>query len=286
MADLFEPGRVEGGFLLLVVSGLLVSAAALAQGPSPAPEIGPCSLAAAEPATIAKISDDFDLHFSDGRRATLAGLEFPQARGAQRDAALTRLIAWLDGAQVFVETLAAAPDRWGRLPVQVIAASSDELGAPLVSVGAAMVGEGLARFRPDRAAAPCAKRYLDAENLPRAQKMGVWAEDPEIDASRASQATLEALAQKKGMTVLCGRVASIGETTNAFYLNFGKNRGRDASVVISRKNLAIFLARGWIPGSLLGRRIRVRGLIETNNGPRIEISSPAEIELLGDAPEN
>ncbi|HTO79713.1 MAG TPA: nuclease, partial [Methylocystis sp.] len=77
-----------------------------------------------------------------------------------------------------------------------------------------------------------------------------------------------------------------GETTSAIYLNFGKNRRRNASVVISRKNLPIFLARGWIPRSLLGRRIRVRGLIETNNGPRIEISSPAEIELLGDAPEN
>jgi len=69
-------------------------------------------------------------------------------------------------------------------------------------------------------------------------------------------------------------------------LNFGKNRGRDACVVISAKNLPIFLARGWNPRSLLGRRIRVRGLIETHNGPRIEISSPAEIELLGDAPEN
>ena len=285
MAELLEPGRLGGGFLALVVSGLLVSGTALAQGRPPAPESGPCSLAAAEPATIAGVSDDFDLHFSDGRRATLAGVAFPQAQGAQRDAALTRLIAWLDGAPVFVETLAAAPDRWGRLPVQVIAAASDAPDAPLVSVGAAVIGEGLARYRPDRLAEPCAKAYLAAEALPRAQKSGVWAQDPEIDASQASEATLEALAQKKGMTVLSGRIASIGETTSAFYLNFGKNRGRDASVVISRKNLAIFVARGWSPRSLLGRRICVRGLIETNNGPRIEISSPAEIELLGDAPE-
>ena len=279
-------GGVGGELLALVVSGLLVSAAARAQGPPPAPETGPCSLAAAEPATIAGISDDFDLQLSDGRRATLAGVAFPQAKGAQRDAALTRLIAWLDGAQVFVETLAAAPDRWGRLPVQVIAASSDAPGAPLVSVGEAMIGEGLARYRPDRAGAACAKRYLGAETGPRAHRDGVWAQDPEIDASGASSATLEALARKKGMTVLSGRVTSIGETTAALFLNFGKNRGRDASVVISRKNLPIFLARGWIPRSLLGRRIRVRGLIETNNGPRIEISSPAEIELLGDASEN
>ncbi len=259
--------------------------AALAQTPV-APESGPCSLAKAEPATVASVSSNFGLLLADGRRASLAGLEFPRSVGAARDAALTRLIAWLEGAQVFVEPLATAPDRWGNLPAQVIAASSEKPSAPLVSVGVALLGEGLARYRPDRAVAPCAKAFLQAEARPRAQQAGAWAEDPEIDASTASEATLEALADKKGMTVLAGRVASIGETTGAMYLNFGKNRGREACAVISRKNMPIFLAQGWILRSLLGRRIRIRGLIETNNGPRIEISSPAEIELLGDTPEN
>ncbi len=284
MTDNLRPGRGGSGLFALVVSGLLVSTAALAQVP-PAPEAGPCSLAGAEPATIAHVSDDFDLVLADGRRATLAGLEFPQAQGSIRDAALTRLIAWLDGAQIFVESLASAPDRWGRLPAQAIAPSSDESGAPLVSVGAAMIGEGFARYRPDAAATPCAKAYLEAEKRPREQKAGVWAEEPEINASGASELALEALAQKKGMTVLSGIVASIGESTTAIYLNFGNNRGRDAAVVIPRKNLPIFLGQGWNPRSLLGRPIRARGLVQTNNGPRIEISSPAEIELLGDASE-
>ncbi len=264
---------------------MILFRSALGQTPA-APEIGPCSLAKAEPATVAGVSPDFDLILADGRRASLAGLEFPRSPGGARDAALTRLIVWLDGAEVFIELLAAAPNRWGSLPAQVVAASSEKPTAPLVSVGVALIGEGLARYRPDRAAAPCAKAYLQAEALPRARKTGLWAEDPEIDASTASQATLAALAEKKGMAVLVGRVVSIGETTGAIYLNFGKNRGRDAAAVISRKNVPIVLAQGWILRSLLGRRIRVRGLIETNNGPRIEISSPAEIELLGDTPEN
>ena len=259
--------------------------AAFAQTPV-APESGPCSLAKAEPATVASVSPDFGLLLSDGRRASLAGLEFPVSAGAARDAALTRLIAWLEGAQVFIEPLATAPDRWGNLPAQVIAASSERPAAPLVSVGVDLIGEGLARYRPDRAAAPCAEAYLQAEALPRARKIGVWAEDPEIDASTAPEESLAALANRKGMAVLAGRVASIGETMGAIYLNFGKNRARDASAVISRKNVPIFLAQGWILRSLVGRRIRIRGLIETNNGPRIEISSPAEIELLGDTPEN
>lgn len=176
---------------------MFLSRSALAQTPA-APESGPCSLAKAEPAIVASVSPDFDIILADGCRAGFAGLEFPRVPGETRDAALTRLIAWLDGAQVFVEPLAAAPDRWGTLPVQVIAASSEKPAAPLVSVGVALIGEGLARYRPDRPAAPCAKAYLQAEALPRARKTGVWAEDPEIDASMASLATLEALLRKEG----------------------------------------------------------------------------------------
>ena len=68
-----------------------------------------------EPATVASVSPDFGLLLSDGRRASLAGLEFPRAAGAARDAALTRLIAWLEDVQVFVEPLATAPVSLGEL---------------------------------------------------------------------------------------------------------------------------------------------------------------------------
>ena len=48
--------------------------------------------------------------------------------------------------------------------------------------------------------------------------------------------------------------------------------------------MGIFEQNSVTPRALYGRRIRVRGLIETNYGPRMEIAAPAEIEILDAAP--
>jgi len=46
----------------------------------------------------------------------------------------------------------------------------------------------------------------------------------------------------------------------------------------------MFEQSGLSPRALIGRRLRVRGLIETSIGPRMGVSSPAQIELLDAAP--
>jgi len=252
-----------------------------------APETGPCSLAQAAPTTVALIDDDFDLLLDDGRRLALAGLEFPQGEGEAakiRAAALALLSGWLVGNEVFIEPLALSPDRWSHVPAQAIAPAAKEPQAPLVSVGAALLSEGLARFRPDRAALPCAKSYLAAEAPARAQSRGIWAIEPAFDLSAPSKAQLAALARKKGMVAVFGVVRSIGETKTALYLNFGARRGEDFAVVIFKSNVAIFEKNGVFPRSLAGRRIGVRGLIDWINGPRMEISSPAEVEIFDGDP--
>lgn len=261
----------------------LLTAPAQAQSLPPLAEDGPCSLAQAAPASVALVDDDFDLLLDDGRRLTLAGLEFPQGEGETatlRRAALARLADWLTGANVFVASLAPVPDRWGHIPAQGAAAAEAAPEAPLVSIGAALIAEGLARFRPDPAAAPCAKSYLEAEGRARAGRLGVWATEPEIDLTNASSETLAALARKKGMVVLSGTVLSVGETKSAVYLNFGPRRGVDFAIVILKRNLAIVTGNRFVPQALSGRRVRVRGLIETNSGPQMEISTPSEIQLV------
>jgi endonuclease YncB( thermonuclease family) len=263
---------------------------ALAEGAlTPVAEDGPCSLAQAAPVTVALVDEDFDLLLDDGRRVALAGLEFPPLGGESeklRKTALLRLSNWLAEGQVFLADLATAPDRWGRAPAQAIAAIGPSPDAPLVSVGAALLAEGLARFRPDPVATPCAKTYLEAEKRARASNLGVWASDPVVDVSVAKSSLSAALARKKGMVVVSGVVQSVGETQGAVYLNFGPRRNIDFAVVISKRNMAIFTQNGVIPRALYGRRIRVRGLIETNYGPRMEIAAPAEIEVLDAAPAN
>ena len=119
-------------------------------GLTPAAEDGPCSLARAFPAIVALVDEDFDLLLDDGRRVALAGLEFPSSGGQAktiREAAFSRLSNWLAGEQnLFI------PSRLGARSVGPRARAGDRrrgflADAPLVFVGAALLAEGLARFR-------------------------------------------------------------------------------------------------------------------------------------------
>lgn len=264
-------------YLFFLVFFLSAPAAAL----PPAPETGDCSLEGAAPATVAAVDEDFELLLDDGRRATLSGLEFPPKAGegsAFREPAHRRLSGWLAGRDIFLGAFAAAPDRWGRASARAFAASGEGKDAPLVSVAAALLSAGEARFRPEPAAAPCAKDYLAAEAAAREAGRGLWSQPRFRVIDPGAPGAREDLLRRKGMVVVAGAIRSVGETTRAVYLNFGQKRRDDFSVVISRRNLTMFA--GIELRSLIGRRARVRGLVETGFGPRIEIATPAEIEFF------
>jgi endonuclease YncB( thermonuclease family) len=274
----------------------------------PAAETGLCSLDNAAPATLAVIDEDFEFLLDDGRRVALAGLEIP-ASATVRAAAARKLSDWLAGRQVFVS--AQSPDRWGRAPALLFAARSYESDAPLISVGAAVLEEGFARFRPDLAGADCASTFLAAEGVARAARRGLWSSagftvyDLRPDAASRDRAA-SAIAASKGMVIVEGVIHSVGEARGTVYLNFGPRRGTDLAVVISKREmamfdrsggsprrsvgvnskreLAIFERSGVSPRRLTGRHVRVRGLIETTFGPRMELSSPAQIEILDPEP--
>ncbi len=244
----------------------------------PAAESGECSLEATVPATVAAVDEDFELLMDDGRRVALTGLDFPpRETGDLRAAVRDRLATWLAGRDVFLGVFATAPDRWGRAPSRLYA--SDPAGgasAPLASVAEALLSAGDARFRPDPSAAACAKAYLAAESQARNSSAGLWSRPEFRPVDLSVPGAVKDLQWRRGMIVVIGDIRSVGESRRAFYLNFGDKWRDGFTVVISRRNLAMF---GRIePRSLIGRRARVRGLIET--GSRIEIATPAEIEFV------
>jgi endonuclease YncB( thermonuclease family) len=249
-----------------------------------AKESGHCSLEQAVPVTVARVDETLEMLLDDGRRTVLSGLDFPQYgtdAPELRKKAGERLSNWLVGRQVFFVGLRAAPDRWGRIPSRLFASRSDESDSPMIGVGETLIAEGLARFRPDRAAYPCASLYFAAEGIARAKKAGLWAS---ADFSVVNAGDPKDFGNRKGMIVVEGVVQSIGEAGGLFYLNFGPRRGVDFAVVIMKRNSAVFDRAGLSPKGLNGRRVRIRGMIETSNGLRMEVATPAEIELVGAPP--
>jgi hypothetical protein len=65
------------------------------------------------------------------------------------------------------------------------------------------------------------------------------------------------------------------------YLNFGRNWTHGFAVTISKRMLPAFESAGIVLKSLENKRIRVRGWIEGNMGPRIDVLRVGQIELLG-----
>lgn len=270
-----KPSKRIGVAALALASALAASVGHCGESPAVS-AAGPCSVEQASPTGIVAIEQNFDMLTDDGRRIALAGVEFPN-EPELRERSRARLSAWLAADRlVFLALGSSAPDRWGRFAAGLFVVG-EGADAPLVSAGEAALRSGLARFRPDEAVIACRNRLLTAERQARELRLGLWANDAYvvIDAGRR-----DALLDRKGMVLVEGVVSGIGEAGGSLYLNFGPRRGADFAVVIWKRNLETFERAGAPPRMLVGRRVRVRGLIDTRFGPRMEIATPAEIEIV------
>ena len=256
---------------LLLASLLCISAAHA--------HAAPCGEAVSHGLRAAAIDERLEISLEDGRHLRLAGLEPPRASAADPvRPARTRdqLRGWLmrPGLTVGLELLAATPDRWSRLPARLFAPGGD---GSLQSVGEALVEAGLARVEIDPLARPCLRPLLALEAKARREKLGLWT-DPAF--AVMSAAGRDALALRAGEVLLVeGRVTDIGSTASRAYLNFGTIRTVDFAATVARSNVAAFEKSGASLQSLIGRTVRLRGLMETQFGPQIELMDPEAIEI-------
>jgi hypothetical protein len=229
-------------------------------------------------AEIVRVEVNGVLVLRDGRAADLEGILLPdgardrappylahEAIAAARDIAVHRRA-----------TLALEPpkeDRYGRLRAQAF--FPDE-GQPWMQV--ALLSRGLARvnIRPDRR--ECASELLAAERQARAQSLGIWA------APAYAVRTPDTVATALGtFQIVEGDVVSADLHDGRAYLNFGTDWRSDFSVTISPDDMKLFRNLGIDPRGYAGKHVRVRGWIESMNGPEIEIADPEAIEVLGAA---
>lgn len=164
-------------------------------------------------------------------------------------------------------------DRYGRSLGQLFVT-----GETPVWVQAEMLRAGMARVYsfPDNRA--CLGELLAAETHARAMSLGIW-DDPYYSVRRADRpAALLPLAGHYELVE--GRVLTAEKVGASVYLNFGRLWKEDLTAVIDAAALRLFTADGFDPAKLGGALVRLRGWVDTRDGPRITLTHPEQIEVL------
>jgi endonuclease YncB( thermonuclease family) len=232
-------------------------------------EAADCALDPQGEGRVATVVDARSFRLEDGREIRLAGIERAGTETAGGRAALSAIVA---GRGVTLHGEDDSPDRYGRQSAFVFVEGSEH------SVQTELLRRGEALVSSDTSEKNCAAALAAAETSARQAKLGIWAETAAIKNTESPGDILAAIGH---FTVVEGRVLSVRQAGAITYLNFGRNWTQDFAATIPRRIIPAFENAGLGPKSLENRRIRVRGVVSSRGGPRIEVLRVGQIEVLG-----
>lgn len=229
---------------------------------------------------VVSVVDGDTALLDNGISVRLIGLQAPKLpRGRDfaawplAETAKAALESLLVGKDVRVRIGGERRDRHGRTLGQLFVTAGPELW-----VQRQMLSEGLARVYsfPDNRA--CVTELLAVEATARLKRLGIWA-DPYYAVRRADR-PLELADRAGNYELVEGRVLLTDAVRGGVYLNFGRHWKEDFTVVIDKSALGLFAAAGLDPLTLEGALVRVRGWVDSHDGPRIAVTHPEQIEVL------
>jgi len=250
----------------LILGAMVWPAAALAM---PLPDCA--NQVAVAHARGTRVEQDGALILSDGRAAILEGIRLPGADHPGTPIAMEALQALRQlalGAPLTLTATEPRQDRYGRIRVQ---------GFDHVWLQMALLESGLARVQiaPDRE--ECAPDLYEAESRARAASRGLWSL-PQY-AVRQTGALSSNLAGT--FQLVEGKVVNVSVHDGRGFLDFQEDYRRGFSATIAPEDRKTFRKAGFVPEDLVGRHIRLRGMIEEFGGrPEIALSNPYQIEVL------
>lgn len=159
-------------------------------------------------------------------------------------------------------------DRHGRLLAQLY----DSEGT---WIQGALLERGLARVYTFPDNRKLAAEMLALESRARAAKAGIWG-----DPFYAVRTPEEAAAEIGTFQLVEGTVKDAATVRARSYLNFGDDWKTDFTIVVGTSVRKMLAKSGIDIISLKGRRVRVRGWLDSYNGPMIELTHPEQIEVL------
>jgi len=257
---------------MICVALLLAAVAAVAAGPARA-----AALEAGPAGRVVEVIDGDTVILADGREVRLVGIQAPKlplgrpgvARWPLADEAKAALAALVQGRRVEPRYGGLERDRHGRHLAHLYRDDS-------LWIQGALLRRGLARvysFVDNRA---LIADMLAIEREARAAGRGIWS-DP-FYAVRSADEAAEAIG---GFALVEGRVLAADIAGGRGYLNFGEDWETDFTIALERPALRLLEQTGIGIRDLAGRRVRVRGWVESWDGPRVEVTHPEQIELLG-----
>ena len=214
----------------------------------------------------------------DGTQIRLAHIRAPKhtatrtkLRAAPYSKIATNTLSALTDGRRVVLAPGYTPDRYGRLQAQVVLHTAGDGDLWLQEH---LVSEGLVRVDLSRRMQNCEVPLLEAENGARRRQKGLWGSS--FYRIRQHDA-LEGLVGS--FQLVEGTVLDVAHRRNRYFLNFGNDWRTDFTITISPKNAKSF-AKELNPLALKGQKVRVRGWVESYNGPFIEAMHPKQIEIL------
>lgn len=225
----------------------------------------PCQFESQGEGRVAAIVDARSVRLDDSREIRLTGIE---TTATTKQALMSLLI----GRDVVLRGTDDTPDRYGRQGAFVFVGESE------ISVQATLLAQGDAIVSAETADKDCAAALMASESEARRQKKGNWADPSAIKNAESPDDILAGIGR---FMVVEGKVLSVRQAGAMTYLNFGRNWTRGFAVTISRRSLPAFENAGLVLKSLENKRIRVRGWVEGNTGPRIDVRLVGQVELLG-----
>lgn len=245
-----------------------------------------CDLPAGETASVASVVDGETLALTDGRKVRLLGIAAPAppmdwTGGAwpfevEAQEALAKIVggAGQPGKRIELRFDSRQQDRHGHVLAQVFM----ERDGAQIWLQEDLVSGGFARVYalPDLRA--CIGPLLDVEGQARDARRGLWRSFAYRVRDAHNPNDLKSAAHTYQLVE--GTVQGLGEGRKRVYINFDKDWRGDFTVTFDRKKLALFEKSGLDVANLPGKRIRVRGWVEWENGPMIVVSGPEQIEVL------
>ena len=226
---------------------------------------------------VTEIIDPLTIRLEQKGLSRLVGLDIPDFspydQGPLAQSVLLILNDMLKGKQVrLFQTSEPDKGRTNRMNQKLYHVVIDENENWVQGV---LVRLGLARVRSERSNPAMIRDLYKLEEEARAEKLGLWAFD-----QYKVLTPDEAESKINSFQIIEGTVTSSARQSSNIYINFGADWRTDFTITIKPSDARGFYKGNLDPLSLNGKKIRVRGWVNSYNGPTIEIDHPERLEIV------